>query len=350
MNLDQAAAFTQIDRSDMLTAIHGLPKQLDDAWQLGQTLDLPPRRGIRRVLIAGMGGSAIAADLLAAWAAPSCRVPIIVHRDYGLPAWTDNYDTLVIISSHSGNTEETLDVFEAGLLQECRLMVITTGGRLADRADERGMLKWQFAHAGQPRSAVGLSFGLLLSALARLELIEDPSGEIASATAEMVSHQASLSPQEPACTNPAKRLAGQLIGRWVNVIGSGLLAPVARRWKTQINELAKAGAGFESLPEADHNSLAGIFNPESTLNHTSTIFLKHDYDQPRNRLRSQLTQQTYMLEGLNTNDFTASGQSRLAQQWSCLHFGDYLAYYLAMAYGVDPTPVQAIQDFKSNLG
>lgn len=350
MDLDDQGTFSQIDRYNMLAAINSLPKQLEEAWQLGQTLDLPPRRGIRRVLIAGMGGSAIAADLLAAWAAPLCRVPILVHRDYGLPAWSDNYDTLVIVSSHSGDTEESLDVFEAGLLQECRLMVITTGGQLASRADARGMLKWQFTHAGQPRSAVGLSFGLLLSALSRLDLVEDPSNEVASAAAEMVSRQPGLSPQEPACTNPAKRLAGQLVGRWVNVIGSGLLSPVARRWKGQINELAKAGAGFDLLPEADHNSLAGMFKPEPALNRTSTIFLKHDSDHPRNRLRVGLTQKAYMLEGLNTNDFSASGSTRLAQQWSCLHFGDYLAYYLAMAYGVDPTPVQAIQDFKSNLG
>ena len=133
-------------------------------------------------------------------------------------------------------------------------------------------------------------------------------------------------------------------------MASGVLVPVARRWKGQINELAKAGAGFDVLPEADHNSLAGLANPEGILSRTMTIFLKAACDLPANQRRTDLTMQTYMLEGLSTNDFNASGENPLAQQWSALHFGDYVAYYLAMAYGEDPTPIPSIQEFKKRLG
>jgi glucose/mannose-6-phosphate isomerase len=148
--------------------------------------------------------------------------------------------------------------------------------------------------------------------------------------------------------NPAKRMAGQLVGRWVNVYGSGSLAPVARRWKTQVNEIAKAGAGFELLPEADHNALAGLKNP-ALLMQTMTLFLRAPSDHPRNHLRAELTRQGFMVAGMNTDIYDANGESRLAHIWTALHFGDYMAYYLAMAYGMDPTPVEALQNLKAAM-
>jgi len=350
MKLDNPDTFKELDPQNMLAQIDSLPQQLDFAWELGGRSPLPAWQGIQRVVIAGMGGSAIAADLLAAYLLPVCKVPVVVHRDYGLPAWACSPETLLIASSHSGNTEETLDSYETGINNNCKLMLITTGGKLAARADQIGAPLWLFEHEGQPRTAVGFSFGLLLAVLTRLGLVPDPKAELNSALAEMRTQQKLLHPSIAASLNPAKRLAGQLQGRWVNIIGSGVLAPVARRWKGQINELAKAGAGFEALPEADHNTLAGLTNPETTLNRIATVFLRARSDHPRNRLRSKLTQKTFMLEGLNTNDYEAPGDNPLAQQWSALHFGDYLAFYLAIAYGEDPTPIPAIMDFKVRMG
>lgn len=350
MQLDDTESMQQLDPQHMLAEINGLPQQLELAWELGGSFHLPAWQGIQRVVIAGMGGSAIAADLLAACLQPVCKVPVFVHRDYGLPAWASGPETLLIISSHSGNTEESLDSFESGLRNQCRLIVISTGGQLAARAGSTGAPAWLFEHKGQPRCAVGFSFGLLLAVFTRLGLAPDPSAELALTLADMRTQQTQLLPGISASLNPAKRLAGQLQGRWVNVVGSGVLAPVARRWKGQINELAKAGAGFEALPEADHNTLAGLSNPAGTLIRIATVFLRAASDHPRNQLRSKLTQQTFMLEGMNTNDYTAPGDSPLSQQWCALHFGDYLAYYLAIAYGEDPTPIPGIMDFKQRLG
>ena len=348
--LDDPDILKKLDSQNMLAEIDSLPHQLGFAWELASHSPLPAWQGIQRVVIAGMGGSAIAADLLSAYLLTACKVPVFVHRDYGLPAWANGPETLLIASSHSGNTEETLDSYETGMNNNCKLMLITTGGKLAARAGQIGAPLWLFDHKGQPRSAVGFSFGLLLSVFARLGLTPDPTADLTSALAEMTTQQKNLHPSIAASLNPAKRLAGQLQGRWVNILGSGVLAPVARRWKGQINELAKAGAGFEALPEADHNTLAGLTNPEDTLSRIATVFLRAQSDHPRNRLRSKLTQKTFMLEGLNANDYTAPGDNPLAHQWSALHFGDYLAFYLAIAYGEDPTPIPAIMEFKARLG
>jgi len=349
MNLDDYAAFNALDPEDMLGHIKGLPDQLQEAWDLGNALDLPNLDGIKQVLISGMGGSAIGADLLAAYAAKLSPVPVVVHRDYDLPAWAKGSETLVITSSHSGNTEETLSAFQAAQKQRCRIMALTTGGKLAQDASNLGIPVWKFVHTGQPRAAVGYSFGLLLACFARLGLLPDPTNDLSATISAMKDQQKSLKADVPITKNPAKRLAGQLIGRWVVVIGSGILSPVARRWKGQISEIAKAWAQFEFLPEANHNTLAGILNPEGLLPQTQVLFLRAPGDHPRNQLRSLLTRQTFMLEGLGTDIINTSGKNSMAQIWNCLHLGDYVSYYLAMAYGVDPTPVEAIEGFKKEL-
>lgn len=349
MNLDDHATFPQIDPQDMLSQIDGLPTQLAAAWELGRSQPLPEWQGIERVLVSGMGGSAIGADLLAAYIEPHCPAPVVVHRDYGLPAWARGPQTLVIASSHSGNTEETLAAFEQAQAGGCRLLAVSTGGQLAEEARQAQAALWTFEHAGQPRAAVGYSFGLLLAAFARLGLIPDPQDELKDAVAAMLDQQATLQAHVPAIQNPAKRMAGQLVGRWVAVFGSGVLAPVARRWKGQFNELAKAWAQFDFIPEANHNTSAGVVNPAEALAHTAVLFLRAPSYHPRNLLRTNLTKSAFMLEGLNTDFIDARGQTPLAHLWTALHFGDYTAYFLAMAYGVDPTPIPAIQSFKQEI-
>jgi len=349
LNLDDLDRFARVDSLGMINEINGLPAQLYKAWQLGQALDLPPWKGIRQVVVAGMGGSATGADLLAAYVAPICSVPIYIHRDYDLPAWAIGGETLVIGSSHSGNTEETLSAFHTGLANGCRSIALTTGGKLAQAAAEANVPLWLFKHKGQPRSAVGFSFALLLSALVRLNLLDHPGNELEDALSAMQRQQISLLAQVPVTKNPAKRIAGQLVGRWVDVIGAGVLAPVARRWKNQLCEVGKAWASFDVLPEADHNSLEGIINPGDFISKTMVLFLRAGSIYPANRMRLDLTRKTMMLEGVNTDFIDAQGETRLAQQWTSLHHGDYVAYYLAMAYEVDPSPVMTIESFKREM-
>jgi len=350
MNLDDLDRFKQIDTLNMLGEIDNLPDQLGYAYQLGLKHQLPDWMDFKQVVIAGMGGSAIGADLLASYSASLAPIPVIVHRDYGLPLFARGAETLVICSSHSGNTEETLDAFEAARKAECRIIAVTTGGELEKRAKENNIPVWTFDHAGQPRAAVGFSFGLLLAMFQRLGFVPDQKDAVDDAVASMKRSQQHIKADVFSAKTPAKRYAGQLMGRWVTIVGSGILAPVARRWKGQLNELAKAGANFDFLPEADHNSLAGTTNHQETLNaHTIALFLRADSDHPRNRLRSDLTRQVFMLEGLNTDHVDGRGNTPLAHMWTLIHFGDYMAYYLAMWYEVDPTPVQSLVEFKKAM-
>lgn len=347
MNLDDLDRFKQLDTLNMLGEIDNLPNQLEFAYELGMRHDLPDWKDFRQVVIAGMGGSAIGADLLASYCASLAPIPVSVHRDYGLPFYARGAETLVICSSHSGNTEETLQAFDVAHKAGCRIIAVCTGGELAKRAKENNIPVWTFEHSGQPRAAVGFSFGLLLAMFERLGFIPNQKDAVDDAVTAMKRTQQHLKADVIAAKNPAKRYAGQLMGRWVTIMGSGLLSVVARRWKGQLNEVAKAGANFEFLPEADHNTLAGTQNPEETLNaHTMTVFLCAPSDHPRNHLRSELTRKAFMLEGLNTDFIEARGDTPLAHMWTMILFGDYMAYYLAMGYGVDPTPIKSLVDFK----
>ncbi len=351
MNLDDLNRFKQLDKQNMLAEIDGLPDQLQQAWDLGLTQPLPDFKDIQDIVISAMGDSAIAAELVTASVSSSIRLPVTVHRDYGLPAFASGKQTLVICCSHSGSTEEVLDSFEAAVKNGCSVLVISTGGELAKRSSAKNIPVWKFDYEGESNAAIGFTFGLLLALFSRLGFIPDPAKDVAEAIAMMKRSQQHIHAEVIAAKNPAKRYAGQLVGRWVTFVGTSNLAPIAKRWKAQVNQLAKAGANFEIIPEANHNTLTATVNPNETLNaHTMTLFLRAASDHPRNRMRSDMMRQAFMLEGLNTDVIDARGVSVIAHLWTLILFGDYMAYYLAMAYGADPSEENAVTNFKRSLG
>ncbi len=338
-----------LDKENMLGYINALPEQLESAWLLGMSLPLAQVPQIEHVLIAGMGGSAIGGDMLAAYARERCQVPFITHRDYGLPAWANGPSTLVICSSHSGNTEETLSAFQTALQRNCSLLTLSTGGKLATQAEDAGVVSWQFVHPGQPRTAVAYSFGMLLACLQRLHLIPDSSDDLRSAIVAMRKQRQILDPGLQDDNDPAKQLACLLFDRNVAIFAADVFEVIARRWKTQLNELAKAWAQFEGLPEGDHNTLVATLNPQALLKQLSAVFLTSDFNHPRNQLRLKLTRQMLGQSAINTHEVWGQGETLLAQLWTLLQFGDYVAYHLALQYAVDPTPVEALSQLKDKL-
>ncbi len=349
MDLDDLSKFHSLDTQNMIVQINNLPQQLENAWELGTSLRLPEMAGLKNILIAGMGGAAIGADLLAAYAAPLCPLPIIIHRDYDLPAWARGPETLVIALSHSYETEETLAAFEQARAQGCRVLVISTRGKLTQTGQANGLPVWQFAHTGQPRSAVGYFFGLLLAALYQLGLVPDPDRDLHDTMHALRNQQTNLLAEVPQAFNPAKRMIDLLVGRWVTVFAADYLDPVARRWKCQFNEIAKTWAQFEFIPEADHNTLAGLNNSRGALMQTIALFLNAPANHPRNLLRLDFSREIFSNQGIQTHVIQAKGQTRLAHIWTLLHLGDYTSYYLAMAYGEDPTPVDVLTGIKTEM-
>ncbi len=337
------------DPQDMHAAIEALGANLTSGWQLGLQLVIPEVGPLQRIVICGMGGSAIGGDFTAAYLLDQLPIPAVAHRNYGLPGWARGPETLVVCSSHSGNTEETLSSFNEAHQRGCSLMSICTGGKLAELSKEAGKTCWKFDHVGQPRTAIGWTVGLLLALFFRLGLIDDQSLAVEEAASILAEGNTKLGKDSPVASNPAKRLAGQLLERNIVIYGSGEMEVIARRWKSEINELAKAWAAFEGIPEMNHNALAGLRHPESLYEHSSAIFLRSDFDHERNQKRIEYSQGFLLEAGVGVDSVRARGAGKLAQMFSLLQFGDYVSYYLALAYGEDPTPIEVLDELKRLL-
>ena len=348
-DLDSPDTWSAPDPDDMLGRIGELPEQCENAWATIMAMDIPlPSREIRNVLVLGMGGSAIGGDLVRTLVWKESQIPMIVNRDYDIPAFVNKH-TLAIASSYSGNTEETLSSLEQVQESGAVLVAISTGGELARRAQASNIPTVPIKYDSQPRAALGHSLVLLLGVLQKANLIADKSGDVEEAAGVMRKLQAEICAEVPTAENPAKQLAIELQGRLPIVYGAGYLSEVARRWKGQFNENAKNWSFFEILPELNHNAVLGYQFPAELAQHLVVITLRSHLDHPRNRKRADVTQEMLTQRGVKCRTIESRGESPLAVMLSSIHFGDYVSYYLALLNGADPTTVDAISYLKKRL-
>jgi glucose/mannose-6-phosphate isomerase len=298
-----------------------------------------------------LGGSAIGGELMAMFAANSAPLPIQVVRGYDLPAYIQGKDTLVIASSFSGTTEETLAVYDIAQQRGCQILGMTTGGTLAELCRANGHSLWQFEDTiGQPRAAIGWSLGLMLGLANRLGWVNISDEEFADAIENLRKYRVRYRVDSLAKDNPAKRQAGQYLGRIPVIIGSGVFEVVARRWKGQLNENAKFWAMFDGLPEMNHNSVVGIHFPKEQMTKLSVVFIaSREYDHARVALRHTLTFKLLLQQGIMVDKFRPRGKTFLAQMFHAIFYGDYVSFYAALANGVDPSTIAPIIELKNAL-
>jgi len=350
IDLNDVKAIRLIDAHDMLGHIVDLPQQLIDGWAAAEAIELPPSfREIDRVVLAGMGGLADGGALFASLVTAECRLPISVVRDYELPAYAHGDHTLVITTSYSGDTEETLAAFDQTLVRGCQSLVLTSNGQLLERAKKQVIPFIRIDYQSPPRAALGWSLASLLNIASRLGWTHHFEDDLEDTVRVMREWTDELNADSPVMRNLAKREAGQLMGRLVYVLGAGSFAQVARRWRAQLATNAKTWAACEALPEANHHALVGVEWPDGFSSKVMALFLTGQADHPRNAQRVQLTRQAYMMAGCNTDLLTARGESPLAQMMSLVMLGDFMSAYLAVLNGVDPEQTGAMIDFKAAL-
>jgi glucose/mannose-6-phosphate isomerase len=348
ITLDDAAVLRRIDAGDMLGRIAALPRQVAEARRVASAVVLPDRyRAVERIVVLAMGGSAIGAELVAAVAGDRLRVPLIAHRDYGLPAWADER-TLVIAASHSGQTVETLSGATAALERGLPLAVISTGGELGRRAEADGLPYLRYELAGQPRTAVGFGMCLVHELLVRLDLLRDPD-PYSSAVEALESVLERNGPGIETDANPAKQLAWSIFGRIPVVYGAGLMAAVAHRWKTQLNENAKAWAMHEPMPEANHNAIEGSLNPRELSDALYVVELRERTEAGQITARYRAVEELLGERATNRSVVWAEGPTPLARALTAVAMGDLVSTYLAILYQTDPTPVTLLAMLKERL-
>jgi glucose/mannose-6-phosphate isomerase len=348
-NLDDVSIYPRQDPEAMLARIKELPIQCKQAWEAAKSLSLAQNyRDVNKAVILGMGGSAIGGDLVRSLVQAECKIPIFVHRDYGLPPFVDD-KTLLIASSFSGNTEETLSGFEPALKTGAKKLAITTGGKLGKMAEGQKIPVFKVEYNAQPRAALGFSFIPTLAVFQKLGFISDKSADVAEAVKTLEKMAPSLAETSPEKSNPAKQMARRLYGHLTVVYGAGILAEVARRWKGQFNENAKSWAFYEVFPELNHNAAVGYPIPKEVAGKVRVILLRSPLFNDRVKLRYTVTGELLKQSNVGYEIVDAQGQSPLAQMLSLISVGDYASYYLAILNKVDPTPVKAISYLKERL-
>ena len=350
------ARVAELDADDMLGAIAGLPRQLTAGYAaararlaggFGQAGAAAPLARPTGLAVCGMGGSAIGGDLVLA-CVPDIPVPATVVRGYELPVWVGPR-TLVVAVSCSGDTEETLSCAAAALARGCRPVCVTSGGRLSALAVEHALPLIAIPGGQQPRASVGYLSAPLLAVLETAGMCAAVQTDLDEAVQLLRTGATELAPEAGQTAEPAKALARTLHGRQAVVYGAGLTVPAARRWKGQINENAKAPSFWNELPELDHNELMGWTSLPELTAATVAVFLEDAASDERLLRRADLTAVEIEALGVTVARVQARGGSRLARLFSLVQLGDYVSFYLALLYGVDPTPVKAIQDFKARL-
>lgn len=343
-DLDSSETYITLDPTGLRQRLRGLPRQCQEAWASCSTLKLPGHwRAVDKVVIGGMGGSAIAGDLIIDLAASQqSAVPFILVRDFSLPFKLGD-NCLFIACSYSGATEETLSLFRQALAQGASVLAITGGGTLAKEAGAADMPLLSINTSGEPRSAVGYNLMLLLGALNKAGIMVTEDDDVQRAVAAMGEQISRCNEEVPSTENPAKLLAQELADKLIVVYGGGLFSALARRWKTQLNENAKAWAFFEAIPELLHNSVEAFHSSFADGKNINVLLLQPSAVGKELNVRYDAVAGLLHRGNVPHRVLKAAGDSPLTQLLSMLVLGDYVSYYLALLKGVDPSPTPLLQ-------
>jgi glucose/mannose-6-phosphate isomerase len=339
----------QVDRSGILDLLLDLPGQLQAGERLGQDAELPLAMNVHAIVVTGLGGSGISGDLLRSYLHLECRVPITVNRHYTLPRFVGP-DTLVCAVSYSGNTEETLSAVGEARARGAGLFVVTSGGRLAEMADEWGFPCVRIMESLPPRTTIGYLFTPMLVTLARLGLISDQRDCIAETMEVLRDLGAQYRPGIETFRNLPKALAKDLLGRFPLIYGTQDFSDVvAYRWRTQFNENSKVLASHQVFPELNHNEIVGWQGPPASALEPWVVLLRDRQELGRVAQQIDFTKAFLQERTAGITEVWSQGRSRLARLFSLLYTGDFTSYYLALLRGVDPKPVEAIDHLKKQL-
>jgi glucose/mannose-6-phosphate isomerase len=338
-----------VDTSNMYRLLKEFPQQAEEAVAIGKAARLPLRAGtVKQIVLTGLGGSAIGGDLLRCYLGGELAVPFFVNRQYTLPAFVGR-DTLVIVSSYSGNTEETNAAHKEAMKRKAKVLCITSGGRTEKIARAKRQMLIRIPPGLPPRAALGYSFFPLLVALGRMGFVKPKSRDIAE-TLRLLATKAGEYGTPDAATNLALRVAEQLMGRVGVVYAAGeRFEAVATRWRGQVAENGKSLLFGHVLPEMNHNELVGWKVPREQMNAMQVLFLRDKADHHRVHARMELTKQVVAEYTPRVTEIWSEGASLLARMFSLVYLGDWMSYYLAILHREDPTPVQVIDYLKEEL-
>jgi glucose/mannose-6-phosphate isomerase len=347
MTLDD---ITRRDPKGMSIWIADFPKQIEQAVRIGKESKIKLNvKGIQNIVLTGLGGSAIGGDLLRSYLAEELKVPFMVNRNYVLPEFVGK-NTLVIVSSYSGNTEETISAHKDAIKKKARVLCISTGGETSKMAKKFKQPWIQIPPGLSPRAALGYSFFPLLVVFGKLGLIKSKDKDIKE-TIQLLKTKAALYSNPESAENAPLKLAERIKGKFPVIYSpTEHLDTINIRWRGQIAENAKQLSSGHVLPEMNHNELVGWKILTDLMKQMHVIFLKDVGTHKRVAIREEITKHIVAQYAGMVTEVTSEGKSLLARMFSLIHFGDWVTLYLAILNNEDPEPVAVIDFLKGELG
>lgn len=342
MNMDLTA-------EKMMGFLYELPTQFEESLRMNFDFVPDYQKAYRNILVTGLGGSAIGGDIVRCYAQNKARIPVIVNRDYDIPSFV-NKDTLVLAVSYSGNTEETLSAYLQARAKGASIICVTSGGKLAAEASNHGYGIVRVPAGLVPRAATGYLFAPMALLLEKMGILLGVQAELEETVEVLKQRRELLNPRVTMPENAARMIAEEMKDAIPVIWGStGLSEVAALRWKAQINENAKSPAYYNVFPELNHNEIVGFEVPEELLAQMVIVILKDENNNERIKKRMEVTSGLIKDKVKNVIEVNSIGTSSLARFYSLVYTGDYTSAYLALEYGINPTPVPVIDYLKAEL-
>ncbi len=356
MVLNDLEKIKKLDSSRVAESIELLPDQMRQVLSDARLIKIPyPYTRITQVVVNGMGGSNLGAGLVKAAWGDQIKVPITISPGYNLPAHV-NKNTLYVISSYSGNTEEPLSTYREAKKRGAKIIAITAQGeknklaRLMLRDDIPGYIFTpRFNPSGQPRLGLGYAVLGLAALLAKTGLFKIKKQEIKDIIAQLEIDSRKLKPESPLAVNSAKKLAAKLAGKIPVLVGAEFATGNVRVLRNQINENAKQFATYLVLPDLNHYAMEGLVHPASNRKNLIFLFFNSSFYTSRVRLRANLTEKIVRKNGLEAISYNLKKQTKLAQVFELLQIGTWLSFYLGILNNVDPAKIPWVDWFKKQL-
>ncbi len=345
IDLNDAKFVQGLDKAKMLDSIKLLPDQCRQAWEETKKIQIPSSysKEISQIVVSGMGGSALGAHIIKSLFHEDLSLPLEIINDYHLPGYVDS-QTLLLLSSYSGSTEETLSTAFEGLERQAKIIGITTGGKLGSFLEENHFPVYlftpRFNPCGQPRMGLGYSVVGQIGLLRKIGLLKLDENDFYK-TIELLNGRKEILEEE------AKKLAIKTKDKIIEVIAASHLSGNAHVLANQLNENSKNFAGFFILPELNHHLMEGLKNPKQ--NKLIFLFLKSLFYDEKIKTRLKITEDVVAKNNLPFLEFEPRGENKLAEVLQTLLFGGFLSFYLSISYNQDPSAIPWVDYFKEKL-
>jgi glucose/mannose-6-phosphate isomerase len=353
IDIDSAEQIEKFDKANIVGSIRQLPMQLRQAWEDVRAEEVPSECPLaKNIVIAGMGGSALGGRIIDSLIPERSRVPIEVFTEFHIPSYV-NENTLVIVSSYSGNTQETLSDAHEAIKRKAKVYAITTDGDLAELVEKEGIPNYKFSPkynpSNQPRMALGYSIGAIIALLSKCEFVHITDEEIEEVTDLMDEFVKDFDIGVSSEKNIAKNITKNLKGKIPVLVASEHLVGSAHAFKNQLNENSKTFSVLFDIPELNHHLMEGLRNPALAKEYLKFLFFESELYSPSVKKRYPITKDVVEKNDVSFLTYKLVGEKKLHQIFELLVLGSFISFYLAALYEVDPSVIPWVDYFKKKL-